>query len=204
MLQLLFVLSLLTLSGNVPEVSGRCGAIINPANLNWASRHGQSILFLEHLQRKAVEEDLFNWKNDLASEEYQVRLRQIESEASGRPTDPFDDCADDASSLPILINRVTMLEERLENCHMDSGMINPCYGKSYGGENQMRKIAHMHSELRRQQVIIQRMAMQISHITAQIGCSEGEAYSQFHSFQVQIRTSFWIVCNRVYPSHVMP
>ena len=169
MLSLLFVWSLLTLSSIVSDVSGRCGGNINLANLNWASRHGQSILFLEHLQRKAVEENLFEWKSALASEEYQVRLRQIESESSGRPTDPFDDCTDDASIMTILVDRVTMLEDRMANCNMDSG-INPYHGR---GELQMRKVALLQSELRRQRVMTQRMAMQVSYITSRIGCGEG-------------------------------
>ena len=189
MLQVL--LSLLILSSTVTDVSSRCsGGSINPVNLNWASRHGESLLFLEFLQRKAVEENLFGggWKTALASEEYQMRLRQIESEASGRPTDPLDDCADDASSITILTDRVTMLEDRVANCNMDSD-INPCYGQPYGGEIQMRKMALMQSELRRQRVMIQRMAMQISYITARIGCSEGETRS-FHLFYILCNCSY--------------
>ncbi len=42
--------------------------------------NAENLLFLEHLQRKATEEDLYEWKIHLSTAEYQARLDEIQSE----------------------------------------------------------------------------------------------------------------------------
>ena len=183
MVPLVLVLSVSILLGVGTDVSGTCNVRNDQLDINWASHNAQSILFLEHLQRKATEEDLYEWKTFLASDDYQMRLRQIESEAHGQP---IDDCgSQDVLSPTMIMDRLAMLEERLVVCSGGGPIAaGPCFGPNQGpqgGEILMRKMTLMQNELRRQRAMIQRMNMQMSYLSTIFGCTDGMRYTSIQS-----------------------
>lgn len=55
--------------------------------------NAENLLFLEHLQKKATEQDLYEWRIHLSTPQYQARLDEIQSEECAAANTPSSDCS---------------------------------------------------------------------------------------------------------------
>lgn len=81
-------------------------------DLAWVRANAENLLFLEHLQRQAAEENLYGWRSQLSSQDYQARLDQI------RTGQVVEQCTSDEDVN--ILERMSVLEERLGNCGGES------------------------------------------------------------------------------------
>jgi len=88
--------------------SARCATRGLP-DLTWVRANAENLLFLEHLQKQAAEQNLYGWRSQLTSAEYQARLDQINT---------GEECEEVS-----LADRVAMLEERLVTCGGATGKL---------------------------------------------------------------------------------
>ena len=83
-------------------------------DLAWIRANAENLLFLEHLQKQAAEQNLYGWQSQITSQDYQVRLDQI------RAGDGLDcggaSCGGGSCDDSMLLERIVALEERLASC----------------------------------------------------------------------------------------
>lgn len=148
-------------------------------SLAWVRSNAENILFLEHLRRQAAEGDLYGWRSQLGTEEYQARLDDLLS--MGTSTEcgsssctsecATSECSSSSCSSSscedssMLIDRISVLEGR---CGESS-----CGGEmSCGGGCEMygQRMLILQAELRRQRLMIQRLYQQVTIISQSSSC----------------------------------
>lgn len=166
-------------------------------DLAWVRANAENLLFLEHLQKQAAEQNLYGWKSELSSQDYQVRLDQIRSGSAWEcgASSCGGGCEDS-----MLLERIVALEERLASCggithdnpfdiedrpQVIQTILGGCGGgMDCGGgcEIYSQRIIILQGELRRQRAMIQRLYQQITIISgSSSGCSQGKAISHSYS-----------------------
>lgn len=70
-LPLLLLLIVATTIGAQSECPGPIG------DLRWFQNNAQTLLFMQHLQEKAIVEDLHDWPAQIATDTFQERLQQL-------------------------------------------------------------------------------------------------------------------------------
>lgn len=138
------------------------------SDLSWFRQNARTLLFLEHLQNRATTENLFDWSNQLGSDTYRAKLRDLENEFLA-PEEVPEECYDKMPIPPVLAQRISFLEDRLEGCsgggegHLGG---QPCDG---GGENYVlaRRVASLQAELMRQRTVLRSVRLRLSTINRQ-------------------------------------
>lgn len=156
-------------------------------DMSWFRQNAKTLLFMEHLQKRAAEENLYGWSDVTGSEQYQSRLRRMENQFV-MPEEIPDDCYDQMPIPQKITQRISFLEDRLENC----GSAQPCaygggeteedfpggglglrtiytrseVGGGYGGLG-LRRMSIIQAELMRQRNVIRTMRMRLAAINQQ-------------------------------------
>jgi len=107
-LPLLLLLIVATTIGAQSECPGPIG------DLRWFQNNAQTLLFMQHLQEKAIVEDLHDWPAQIATDTFQERLQQLKNDLA-TPEEVSEECLQQMSP-PGLYQRLTALEMRLERC----------------------------------------------------------------------------------------
>jgi len=156
-------------------------------SLAWVRSNAENILFLEHLRRQAAEGDLYGWRSQLGSEEYQSRLDDLlsmgTSSECGSSSCGTSDCATSECSSSscsssscedssMLIDRISVLEGRCGESSCGGEM--SCGGGG-GCEMYGQRMLILQAELRRQRLMIQRLYQQVTIISQSSSC-RGKRY----------------------------
>ena len=163
--------------GSIPQGSideevggGQCPNV--NSDLSWFRKNAQALLFMEHLQKRATEENLFDWSKQQGSDQYRSRLRSLENQFV-MPEEIPDDCYDQMPIPQKIAQRIAFLEDRLEGC----GSAQPCpyagaeSGAGFGSSLMLRRLSVIQAELMRQRNVIRYLRMRLVAINRQC---EGE------------------------------
>lgn len=149
-------------------------------DMSWFRQNAKSLLFMEHLQKRAAEENLYGWSDVLGSDQYSSQLRRLENQFV-MPEEVPDDCYDQMPIPKRFAQRISFLEDRLESC----GSAQPCaYDEeemrlregytggirlraSYGGGLALQRLSTIQAELMRQRNVIRMMRMRLETIDRQ-------------------------------------
>lgn len=137
-------------------------------DLSWFRRNAKSLLFMEHLEKRAAKEDLYDWSTLMGSEQYRSRLRSLENQFV-MPEEVPEDCYEQMPIPQRIAQRIAFLEDRLESC----GSAQPCtlaggeVDASYAGGLVLRRLSMIQAELMRQRSVIRMMRMRIATINQQ-------------------------------------
>ena len=111
-------------------------------DLSWFRQNARTLLFLEHLQvillfiyfnrfylyiyvfsshqSRAAQENLFDWSNQLGTDTFRSKLRSLEDEFLA-PEEVSEECYDRMPIPPVIAQRISFLEDRLESCTSPEG-----------------------------------------------------------------------------------
>ena len=137
-------------------------------DFSWFRENAQSLLFMDHLQQKAAQEDLFDWAKEQRSEDYRARLRSLENQFL-MPEEIADDCYEQMPIPQKVAQRISYLEDRLEGC----GSTEPCPyagAETSGGFSStmiLRRLSVLQAEMMRQRNVIRFMKMRLVAINRQ-------------------------------------
>ena len=164
---------LLAILSSPPIEASRCRGSVPNSDLSWFKNHAQALLFMEHLQQRAAEEDLYGWSSLVSSDAFRNQLRDLESEFV-IPDDldcPFDQPAAQGSNS--LAERIAFIEDRLESCTAGcSGVAGASQGAGEGLSVVLRRMSELQDELMRQRSVIRAMRTRLVSINRQ---AEGKA-----------------------------
>ena len=152
----------------------------------WIRDNAENILFLEHLRRQAAEDDLYGWRGQISSEEYQARLDQMltMNTECGSSSCASSECSSSSScgsacatsacseDYSMLFDRISVLENR---CGESSSSCGGGEFSSCGGNCEMygQKMLMLQSELRKQRLMIQRLYQQVTIMSQTSGGCDG-------------------------------
>lgn len=148
--------------------NGQCPNAYLNNDLSWFRKNAQALLFMEHLQRRATEENLFDWSKQQGSDQYKARLRTLENQFV-MPEEIPDDCYDQMPIPQKIAQRIAFLEDRLEGC----GAPQPCSydgtesNVGFGSSLMLRRLSVIQAELMRQRNVIRYMRMRLVAINRQ-------------------------------------
>ena len=143
-----------------PPAQSTCPQHVN--DLGWFREHAKTLVFMEHLYKKATEENLFNWKNEMDDDGFRDQIHELESSFIS-PEQLGDDCYERA--LPHgLIQRLSHLEERVGGCGPEPG---PCGDFEPANPAVFRRITIMQEELARQRSLVHQLRLRINVIGRQ-------------------------------------
>lgn len=180
---ILFVLLFIQIEATPQEIDQDVGSQCPNANkdLSWFRQNAKSLLFMEHLQKRAAEENLYDWSKLLGSEQYRSRLRSLENQFV-LPEEVPENCYEQTPIPQRIAQRIAFLEDRLEGC----GQQQPCgygggevSGGGYGGSLVLRRLSMIQAELMRQRNVIRVMRMRLVSINRQC---EGNLFYSDGSF----------------------
>lgn len=138
-------------------------------DLNWFRQNAQTLLFMEHMQQRAAQENLYDWSNQLGSEQYRSRLRSLENEFV-TPDEIPDDCYEQMP-IPLSISqRIGFIEDRLESCGScggGGGGGGDGVPVSAGGVGMMRRFSMLQAELMRQRNVLRNVRLRLMTISRQ-------------------------------------
>lgn len=155
------------LAARTTEAS-RCRGAMPTNDLNWFKNHAQTLLFMEHLQQRAAEEDLYGWSSLVRTDDFRNQLRDLESEFVV-PDDldcPFEQPG--ASGGGNLAERLAFIEDRLENCASGcTGVAGASPNAGDGVGVMMRRMSELQEELMRQRNVIRNMRVRLMSVSRQ-------------------------------------
>lgn len=140
-------------------------------DMSWFRQNARALLFMEHLQKRAMEENLYDWSKMSASEQYRARLRSLEDQFV-MPEEIPDDCYEQLPIPQKISQRIAFLEDRLEGCSSAIPQ-SPCsYGSGeisggFSGGLVLRRLSMIQAEQMRQRNIIRLMRMRLAAINRQ-------------------------------------
>lgn len=152
-------------------------------DMSWFRQNARALLFMEHLQRRAMEENLYDWSKMSSSEPYRARLRSLERQFV-MPEEIPDDCYDQMPIPAKISQRIAFLEDRLEGCassipQSPCSSYDPAVREVGGGGLVLRRLSMMQAELMRQRNVIRMMRMRMITINQQC---EGKSLSSYFKF----------------------
>lgn len=148
-------------------------------DMSWFRQNARALLFMEHLQKRAMEENLYDWSKMSASEQYRARLRSLEDQFV-MPEEIPDDCYEQLPIPQKISQRIAFLEDRLEGCSSSIPQ-SPCsYGSGemsggFGGGLALRRLSMIQAEQMRQRNVIRLMRMRLAAINRQC---EGKLFQE--------------------------
>ncbi|KAI9553105.1 hypothetical protein GHT06_020996 [Daphnia sinensis] len=156
-------------AGDLGEISTQCPNSFVNKDLSWFRQNAQTLLFMEHLQQRAAQENLFNWSREQGSEQYRSRLRNLEDQFV-MPEEIPDDCYEQMPIPQKIAQRISYLEDRLEGC--GAAQAQPCpYSEvnvgGFGSGMALRRLSVIQAELMRQRNVIRFMRMRLMDINRQ-------------------------------------
>lgn len=156
-------------AGDLGETGQQCPNSFVNKDLSWFRQNAQTLLFMEHLQQRAVQENLFNWSREQGSEQYRSRLRNLEDQFV-MPEEIPDDCYEQMPIPQKIAQRISYLEDRLEGC--GAAQAQPCpYSEvnvgGFGSGMALRRLSVIQAELMRQRNVIRFMRMRLMDINRQ-------------------------------------
>ena len=144
-----------------------------PSNdLSWFRQNAKTLLFMEHFQKLAVAENLYNWSSEMDTEEFQQKLNSLENKFV-LPEEMPDECYEQMYAAPQgLIERIGFIEDRLQECS-SSGRIgngSPCYGGESGASTTMilRRMSVLQTELMRQRNVLRTLRVRLMTVNRQL------------------------------------
>lgn len=147
-------------------------------DLSWFRQNAKSLLFMEHLQNRASEEDLYDWSKFQQTDRFQSRLRTLENQFI-LPEEIPDDCYEQMPIPQRISQRISFLEDRLEGC--GSSQSRPCRLEEdvddYSG-GAMRRLSILQAELLRQRNVIRQLRTSMASLTQKC---EGQTIHFFKS-----------------------
>lgn len=155
-------------AGDLAE-AGQCPNSYINKDLSWFRQNAQTLLFMEHLQQRAAQENLFDWSKEQGSEQYRSRLRRLEDQFV-MPEEIPDDCYEQMPIPQKIAQRISYLEDRLEGC--GAAQAQPCpYSEvnvgGFGSGMALRRLSVIQAELMRQRNVIRFMRMRLMDINRQ-------------------------------------
>lgn len=132
-------------------------------DLSWFRQNAQTLLFMEHMQQRAAQENLYDWSNQLGSDQYRSKLRNLENEFV-TPDEIPEDCYEQMPIPTSIAQRIGFIEDRLESC----GSGQPCGGDGGGaGAGMMRRFATLQAEVMRQRSVLRNFRLRLMTINRQ-------------------------------------
>jgi hypothetical protein len=169
-------------AGDIGESLSQCPNSYLNKDLSWFRQNAQTLLFMEHLQQRASQENLFDWPKEQGSEKYRSKLRSLEDQFV-MPEEIPDDCYEQMPIPQKIAQRISFLEDRLEGCG-GAAQSQPCpyaaesaLGGGYGSGLALRRLSAIQAELMRQKNVIRFMRMRLMDINRQC---EGELMISLH------------------------
>ena len=157
-------------AGEIGE-SNQCPNSYLNKDLSWFRQNAQTLLFMEHLQQRASQDDLFDWQKEQGSEKYRSKLRSLEDQFV-MPEEIPDDCYEQMPIPQKIAQRISFLEDRLEGCG-SAAQSQPCpYAAEpvvggFGSSLALRRLSAIQAELMRQKNFIRFMRMRLMDINRQ-------------------------------------
>lgn len=137
-------------------------------DLSWFRQNAKSLLFMEHLQKRATEEDLYDWSTLTKTDRFRSRLRSLENQFVV-PEEIPDDCYEQMPIPQKISQRISVLEDRLESC--GSGQ-KPCTRSldaddGYIGAPVQRRLSMLQAEMLRQRNVIRQLRTSLATVNQQ-------------------------------------
>ena len=158
-------------AGEIGETNSQCPNSYLNKDLSWFRQNAQTLLFMEHLQQRATQDNLFEWPKEQGSEKYRSKLRSLEDQFV-MPEEIPDDCYEQMPIPQKIAQRISFLEDRLEGCGAAQSQPCPYAGEpsvigGYGSSLVQRRLSAIQAELIRQKNVIRFMRMRLMDINRQ-------------------------------------
>lgn len=156
-------------SGEIGDTSQCPNSYLNK-DMSWFRQNAQTLLFMEHLAKRASQDNLFDWKKEQVSDKYRSKLRSLEDQFV-MPEEIPDDCYEKMPIPQKISQRISFLEDRLEGC--GAAQSQPCpYADEpavggYGSSLVLRRLSAIQAELMRQKNVIRLMRMRLMDVNRQ-------------------------------------
>lgn len=154
-------------------------------DLSWFRENAKSLLFMEHLQKRATEEDLYDWSKLTQTDRFRSKLRSLENQFD-LPEEIPEDCYEQMPIPQKIAQRISFLEDRLEGCAGSAQR--PCTRTLededvdyVGGGHAQRRLSMLQAELLRQRNVIRQLRTSLIQVNQKC---EGKNHQKIYSFFV--------------------